>query len=293
MKCLIIYNPKSGMTEKNELDAILNYVNENKWNYRLYLTEADLGPNEILGKESPDVEVIISCGGDGTISQTISGMHKNNFKCPLLVVPSGTTNEISQNLGLDNEDITDVLQRLDDFDVVEVDYGLINNDKTFTYALTFGNFTEVTYKTPQTLKNWIGYRAYVLYGFLTFRKIYSYHIALKTEDINISGNYVFGAISNSKSMGNIFKFDEHQFALDDGVFEVLLIKKPRSVKDLRLILKGMIDNNYEGKMFTTLKAKNIKIRSGSIIDWNIDGEFGGSHKEIEIKNLHKKIKLIV
>lgn len=296
MKALLIYNPKSGVKKRDEYDRILSYLKEESIDYDLHETLPDFGPYEILEMlkdHRDDYDVIISSGGDGTISHTVHGMHCHEFHCPLLILPTGTTNEIAQNLHIDELELEDILARLHAMKTKKFDYGQVDRKQTFVYALTFGNFTEVTYRTPQKMKNWLGYRAYVLYGFVTFRKIHSYHIAVKTPNLNFSGEYVFGAISNSKSMGNIFHFDPETYALDDGEFEVLFIKKPRSVKDLRQILHGMIQNDYSGKMFVTFKASELSIRSSKPIAWNIDGEYGGDKKTIEIKNRHQSIELVI
>ena len=293
MKILVIYNPVAGITKSNELETIEAFLTNNNLTFDLEKTTIENGPSVILSKQNKDYKAIVACGGDGTVSETINGMHKYKYDCPLLIVPTGTSNEIAQNLGFTDESIDIVLNRLLQNEISTLDYGLINENNTFTYALTFGNFTEVTYKTPQQMKNWLGYRAYLLYGFLTFRKVKSYRLKIKTNNINISGNYVFGAISNSKSIGNIVHYDENEISLCDGKFEVLLISKPTTVKELRLIITGLIQNKYTNEMFTIFTTNKIKIQSKNNINWNTDGEFGGAYKNLTVSNLRKKIKLLV
>lgn len=293
MKYIVIFNPEAGVKKDNERETIEEYLESESLDFDFYETTVDEGPYEILSKLDCEVDTIITCGGDGTISQTIRGMHKYEFNCPLLVLPLGTSNEIAQNLGLQDDGITNVLSRLSDREIIELDYGLINDNKTFTYALTFGNFTQVTYETPQKMKNWLGFRAYILYGFLSFRKIKTYRIILSANNMNISGNYLFGGISNSSTVGNIFHYDKDSISLRDGKFEVLLISKPKGIKQLRLILQGLIQEDYDNEMFTTFKSSHINISSTSAIDWNTDGEFAGSYTDLEVKNIQKSIKLIV
>lgn len=293
MKTLVIYNPASGLKKKNELQMIEGYLQSQKYDYDLFETTLEEGPFEILSKVDNDCDTIITCGGDGTVSQTLRGMHNFAFTCPLLILPLGTSNEIAQNLGLKDDSLLKVLHRLEDPEIINLDYGLISDDKTFTYALTFGNFTEVTYNTPQKMKNWLGYRAYILYGFLSFRKIKNYRVRFTYDQANVSGNYLFGSISNSATVGNVFHYEDDSMSLCDGLFEVLLISRPRSVKELRLILMGLIQNDYSSEMFTTFKAKKLTVSSKSDIDWNVDGEFAGSYKKLEVSNIHKGINLII
>lgn len=193
MKYTVIYNPKSGLRKNRELETIEFYLKREKLEYEIHETTIDEGPYEILSKVNKDrIETIIACGGDGTVSQTIHGIHIFKIDCSLLILPLGTTNEIAQNLGLKEDSIENVLARLIDPEMFLYDYGLINDKKTFTYALTFGNFTQVTYETPQKMKNWLGYRAYILYGFLSFRKIKTYALSISTNDTTKSGKYLFG-----------------------------------------------------------------------------------------------------
>ena len=293
MKILVIDNPVAGLNESDELESIENFLEKNSLDYKLYETTKDKGPYEILSNIDNSYETIITCGGDGTVSETIRGMHDYSFESNLLIVPTGTSNEIAQNLGLNEDSLTNVLKRLLKNKVSTLDYGIINDNKTFTYALTFGNFTDVTYKTPQKMKNWLGFQGYILYGFLSFRKIKTYETKIKSKDHNFSGNYLFGAISNSKTIGNVIHYDSDTISLCDGKFEVLLIKKPNNLKEIRLIISGLIQNDYSDKIFTTFKTDELTIKSKNNIDWNTDGELAGSCKDITVKNLHKRINLLV
>lgn len=293
MKVILIFNPAAGLKNRTELEMVEGYLRSQNYDYALYQTTVDKGPHDILSELDNDCETIITCGGDGTVSQTIRGMHAYSFDCPLLIVPIGTSNEVAQNLGLKYDSLLKVLHRLEEGKVVELDYGLINDNKTFTYALTFGNFTEVTYNTPQKMKNMMGVHAYVLYAFLSFRRIKTYRIKIISNEVKISGKYLFGSISNSETVGNIFRYSNDSMSLDDGKFEVLLMSKPSSVKEFRAILMGLINNDYSNDMFTTFKADSLTISSKEDIDWNVDGEFAGAYKDLEVENIHKKIKLIV
>lgn len=293
MKVLVIFNPKAGLKNNSEIDTIQDFLNNNKIEYDLITTTIDKGPYKILSNKDDVYDVIIACGGDGTVSETIHGMHDFSYTCPLLILPIGTSNELAQNLGIKDYSLTNTLNNIFNNNIKTMDYGLIENVTTFIYALTFGNFTEVTYKTPQKMKNWLGFRAYVLYAFLSFRKIKTYRLKIKANQMVLSGNYVFGAISNSATIGSILHYPKDDISLSDGVFEVLLISKPNSIKEIRLILTGLIQKDYSSQMFTTFQTDKMTIESKNDIAWNTDGEYAGTYKKIHVKNLNKKIKLLV
>lgn len=283
---IIIYNPKAGISKDDELAQVLNYFKEEKIAYHLFLTEIDLGPKDILSKITMEYDYIVVGGGDGTVSQVIHAMHDLKIDVPLQVIPLGTSNEIASNLNI-SSDLSESLPLAKKENLKNLDYGLFNEDKVFTYALSFGNFTEVTYKTPQKLKNYLGFSAYVLFGFLSFRKIKSYDLEVISDDKKLNGEYIFGSFTNTKSVGTIIQFSDDLVNLNDGLFEVLLIKKPKNVKEFRMIINGLIKQNYDDSAFVIFQSKSLKVSCNKDIAWNIDGEFAGNNKEA-IVNLKSK-----
>ena len=289
-KAVIIYNPKAGVSKEDELALVLDYFKENKIPYHLFLTEAELGPKEILSKINLDYDYIVVGGGDGTVSQVIQAMHDLKINVPLQIIPLGTSNEIASNLKI-SDDLSESLNLADANNIINLDYGLFNEDKVFTYALSFGNFTEVTYKTPQKLKNYLGFSAYVLFGFLTFRKIRSYNLKIVSDDKKFDGEFIFGSFTNTKTVGTIIHFNGDWVNLDDGLFEVLLIKKPKNVKEFRMIINGLIKQNYDDHCFVIFQTKKIKVKSEKDIAWNIDGEFAGKHTNAQVSLKSKSLQV--
>ena len=290
MKTVVIYNPAAGIKGDNPIDKIITHLEQRQQNYTIYETEIHRGPIEILKDIQYSFDCLVVSGGDGTVSDAVQGLHNLDLKIPLLIIPSGTTNDIAANIGM-SHDTNTILETLENSKIRSIDFGLIDGKTCFTYSLTFGNFTEVTYKTPQQLKNWMGYKAYVLYGFLTFRRIKIFKLQIETDSKSFDGDFVFGGVTNSKSVGNIFFFKDDVVSLDDGLFEVLLIRRPRSIKHLRMILNGLISHDYNNEMFVLLKTKSIQFSGDRKIDWNIDGEFGGSLKSITAINQHKGLQI--
>lgn len=284
---LFIYNPKAGLSQRNELNEFIHCLNQSKIRFDLFLTDINYGPVEIMDEVDHNYEGYIIAGGDGTVSQMVQGLYNHKIRKPLIILPIGTANEIAKNLG-NVAHTTDILSNLENLSERPVDLGVLNETDCFTFALTFGNFTEVTYKTPQNLKNWLGYRAYLIYGFLTFRRIHAYGLKVRIDDMLFSGSFVFGGITNSKSVGGIFHYDENEIELSDGLFEVMLIRKPRNVSQIRQILKGMMSREYDNDMFVIRQCKEVEIQSDTLMSMNIDGEFAGDMSSFKATN-HKKI----
>lgn len=292
MKVFFIYNPVAGVQVANELSRIEEALSRAHHRYDIFETTLEKGPIDLLNNFDSTYDAILASGGDGTISDTVQGMHKHNIEVPLQILPSGTTNDFAYNFIRDT-DFESQLQNLFKGSVQSFDIGLSGDKQTISYALSFGNFTELTYKTPQKLKNYLGYKAYILFGFLSFRKIHSYSVSVKSDAMSFQDSLVFGSVTNTYRLGNIVEFDSENVEFDDGLFEVFLIRKPRSVKQLRTILLGLRTKHYEDDLFVQFKTDRIVIESKKEIEWNHDGEYGGSSRIKEFKVLKRNLNVYV
>ena len=177
--------------------------------------------------------------------------------------------------------------------IFKCDLGRLNNDIYFTYVAAFGIFTETSYETPQDMKNMLGHMAYVLQGVMDLGKIRTYHFSVETDELSISDEFVFGMITNSKSVGGIMDITGSRVDMSDGLFEVTLIKMPTNILELGEIvqyLNRVIDTSDFVYQF---KTSHIIMESPEMVKWTKDGEYGGSYKRIEITNLHQALDIIV
>lgn len=295
MKILAILNPVSGKKNINKNSDQFHRFKDRNLDIKFETTSLQINATEIINNQNIEPDILIISGGDGTISETVQGMYNMNFDGKILIIPTGTTNEIASNLNINssfNENLSKI-SNPESINIKNIDYGVINNDITFVYSLSFGTFTSLTYKTPQRLKNIFGYLAYVIYGFISFRRIENHNITMKYEGTEINGNFTFGGVTNSKTIGGVIDLTEQSPKLDDGLFEIILIQTPKTAKQYRKILRSLRNKKYDDPMFIHIKTNELTIESNDQIDWNIDGEFGGSFKEIKIKNITKAIKVIV
>ena len=292
MKVLFIYNPQSGVKNMEVKNEIMEYIDSSTHECILFESKPGYGAFEYLMDTQEKYDVIVSMGGDGTISKTVDGMMKAGIDAKLVVVPQGSTNEYAQSLGVDFTSLQDSFSLIDNGVVKEVDVGKIN-DKYFVYVTGFGNFTSVSYETPQKWKNVLGHFAYWIYGAFKLRVLRNYEYSVIADGETFHDNYLFGLISNAYQFGRVFKYDESEVSLDDGYFEVILVKRPKSAKRFIKILKGMLVHDYSDDMFVLLKVKSLKMESKKHHSWNLDGEFGGKHDLVEIEVLEKKLKVLI
>ena len=99
------------------------------------------------------------------------------------------------------------------------------------------------------------------------------------------------AVSNSTSVAGIFKFDEDDVKLDDGVFEVLLVRKIKSVADAFGMIAKIAKRDYDGDSLIYLKTKSAKFTFDEPVPWTLDGEFGGEVQDVHINILPKALEI--
>ena len=94
------------------------------------------------------------------------------------------------------------------------------NNSHFVYIAAFGIFTDVAYSTPQDMKNVLGNMAYLLEGVKRLANIPSYHLKFSSEECSGEGDFIFGMVTNSRSVGGFKSIIGKNVRFDDGVFEV-------------------------------------------------------------------------
>ena len=80
--------------------------------------------------------------------------------------------------------------------------------------------------------------------------------------------------------------------MNDGLFEVFLIKAPKSVADLQSIITSMLTQNFDNQYITYFKTRNIRFEFQTPTPWTLDGEFGGDITKADISVVNKAIGIL-
>ena len=244
-KLLIIANPCSGKAKiKNDLLKIVQIFSNADYEVTVYPTKSR-GDATVKAEslKQDEFDRIVVCGGDGTLNEVITGIMHSGIKCTLGYIPLGTLNEWSSGLKISRnaikaaEDV--VIGAETDLDIGKFD------DKYFSYTASFGAFTDASYSAPQEIKNVLGQAAYFFQGIKSLSNIKPIHLKFICDDREIEGDFLFGAVSNSMSVGGIVKFSDSVVKLNDGKFEVLLIKNPTSILQFQSIVDGILRKDLE------------------------------------------------
>ncbi len=293
MKALMIMNPVSGkMSLIRNFAEITRLLKEAGYELDIRCTSGRGSAQKIVKENALDNDIIICCGGDGTLNDIINGIMESDISVPIGYIPCGTTNDFASGIGLSKNVVRatkDIISGIP----TEVDVGKFG-ETYFSYVASFGAFTQSSYATPQNMKNTFGHFAYVLEGVkeIPYLKPTALKITTETGD-EYSGEYVLGAIANSTSIGGIIKLDKARVDMSDGEFEVLLIKYPKNIMDLNNIITSFNTNDYENPSIEFFRARELTVESKEHIQWSLDGECFEPKEKEAVKNYQKAITIIL
>lgn len=291
-KMLFIFNPRSGkgMIRNKLLDIIDVFV---KGGYEV-IAHPTQGPKDAgnIAREFADkVDLIVCSGGDGTMDEVVSGLMEGKVSIPVGYIPAGSTNDFANSLEIPR-DMIQAAQNIIDGSRYSVDVGSFNGD-TFIYVAAFGLFTEVSYQTSQDLKNVLGHLAYLLEGAKSIFSAKAQWVEIEANGRCYEGEYIYGMITNSHSVGGFKNLIGPGVEMDDGLFEVTLIRKPENAIELNEILASLLNAVDNTELIDSFKADAIKIHSIEPIAWTLDGEFGGEHTDVEVENKKQALEVLL
>lgn len=248
-----------------------------------------------LAQLAAGYDLVCCLGGDGTLSEVTSGlMHlPAEERPPIGYFPLGTANDVATTLKLPKNDPAAVARRIAEGASRAWDIGRFGEDKYFTYVAAFGAFTDVSYETPQQSKQALGHLAYLLEGMNRLPKLPHYRTHVELDGKIVEGDYIFGGVTNSTSVAGLVKLDPDMVALDDGEFEVALVKYPATLADLNALVSQAVSKNYSGEMLTIQKAKCVRFTFAEPVPFTRDGEPGGVCTDVRIENVRAAVRLIV
>ena len=291
-KLLFVYNPRAGKEMlKPRLSDVLDIFVKAGYEVTVHPTQAYRDAYyQIKEYEVGKYDLIACSGGDGTIDEVATGMMKRREMgkdvAPVGYIPAGTTNDFAKSLHIPRKPLAAADNAVKGVPF-PCDIGKFN-DSVFVYIAAFGIFTDVSYETDQAVKNVLGHMAYILEGAKRIFKIKVEHDGEVIED-----EFIFGMVTNSRSVGGFSNMVGKNIVFDDGLFEVTLIKTPKNPIALQEIIAALLIEQVDTKHMYTFKTKKITFDSVEEIPWTLDGEFGGEQDYVEIENVQKAMEIMV
>lgn len=292
-RLLFVYNPKAGKgTVTKNLHEIVDVFVKANYTVAVYPTQKQGDACRLMQSREPGMYDLIVCsGGDGTLREVVNGLMKSDESVPVGYIPAGSTNDFARSLGL-SDNIVEAARNIAKGVVFPCDAGNFNGEN-FVYIAAFGLFTEVSYATNQQWKNIFGHAAYILQGVKCLSSIQSYEVQVEYDEGVMKGNYIYGMITNSLSVGGFKNITGKNVSFDDGKFEVILIRRPATFAELNDIIISLMRQSFDAYCMQSFKTSYLKIKSREDINWTLDGEFGGSYTDVTIQNVQKAFPIIV
>lgn len=289
-KMLFIFNPHTaGGRLKTRLMELLVRFGAAGYEMSVWPTAAAGHAREIVLAHAAGCDVVACCGGDGTLNEVVDGMKDLRPKPLLGYIPGGTTNDFANSLQIPRSDMLSAAERIiNPKRIFRCDFATFNG-RAFTYVAGFGAFTDVSYKTPQHIKNVLGYFAYLLEGVQRLPGLEPTHICCECDEGVFEDDYLLGLISNSVSVGGFHMDNGHTVQLDDGLFEMILVKQPQNLSDLATLYNAVAGGDFSSPLLAVVRAKEFHVVAGEPIAWTLDGEFGGQVQDVRVEVRHREL----
>ncbi len=291
-KMLFIFNPRSGKGQtKSKLSDIIDIFVKGGYEVIVHPTQGPRDAGNKACEMAEVVDIIVCAGGDGTLDEVVTGIMKSGVRIPLGYIPAGSTNDFANSLGL-SKDMIKAAQDIVNGKIFPFDVGEFNKG-IFVYIAAFGLFTDVSYQTDQAMKNTLGHLAYLMEGTKRIFDVKSYFMSVEANGQIFEGNYLYGMITNSNSVGGFRNLVGNGVEINDGLFEVTLIKQPKNPLELSEIVSALMTSFDNTNLIDSFKTDRITLRALEEVAWTLDGEFGGNHKDVVIENKKQAMDIII
>lgn len=290
---MLIVNPAAGRgAYKRDFADALHTLAKGGMRTTVFFT-AGRGDATMLARDHAKKYDTVACiGGDGTLSEVMAGLMRLPEPPPLGYIPMGTANDVATTLDIPKNNAPAAALRILNGTPHPFDVGGFGENDFFAYIAAFGAFTEVSYATPQNQKKVLGHLAYVLQGAASLPKIEVYPTRVEYDDGVIEANLVYGSMSNSTSVAGIVRLQEEMVSLGDGLSELVLVKDPGNLVAFGELVDSVLSRRFDSDKLLILHTKKARFTFEKPVPWTRDGEDGGSHREITLRNYAAPIRLI-
>ena len=288
----LIMNPNAGTRQARRfLPEMISVFNRAGYLCGVYVTEKRGDAVSYARDHAGETDLVVACGGDGTLNEVITGLQLGGHDTPLGYIPCGSTNDFAATLSLPTEPVAACRSIVGGL-AQQLDVGLFAPDRYFCYSASFGAFTGVAWSTPQNIKNVLGHAAYILEGIRSLSNIRPIHMKIDADGVICEEDFIFGAVCNSTSLGGVLKLEDSEVDMNDGRFEALFIPFPPDLIALSRILNSLRTHSYDDPSLRFLRASAFTFESPEDFKWTLDGEEADGNRRVEIRNIHNAVTLV-
>lgn len=292
-KLLLIINPAAGRgAYRTGFAVAMHTLAQGGFMTTLAFTAGRGDAIRFAAEQAGAYDTVACVGGDGTLSEVMTGLMRLDAPPPVGYFPMGTANDVATSIGLPKNDVAAAARRLVQGTPHPFDVGCFGGTDYFAYIAAFGAFTEVSYATPQDQKRALGHLAYVLQGIQQLGSIETIHTRVDYDGGSFEGRLLYGSMSNSTSVAGIVRLPEYMVSLGDGISELVLVKDPGSVAALAEMASAVLTETFESESLLILHTRTARFRFDRPVAWTRDGEAGGEFSDVTLRNVHAPVELI-
>lgn len=291
---LVIYNPSSGkeLAARKIFQASNIVMQKEEVEFTFFATKkkGDGEKEAIRGCEN-GYDLIISCGGDGTVHEIVNGIMKSKSKTKLAIMPAGTVNDFADQLNLPKT-ATNFANLILKQQYKTIDVGMINDDY-FINVLSGGAFTNIPHDVKIDTKTILGKYAYYFQAAMEIPEQLDNSYKIKyTIDNEIYHINTFLFLVNNTAKAGGFKYLSPKAKCDDGLLDIIIFEKTNPADLIQIFTSVFNGQHIKHSKVHYFQGKNIIIESDKDIILDVDGEQGGSTPVI-IKSIHSAIDILV
>lgn len=295
-KLLFFVNPSAGHSEiRGSLMQVIQIFTAGGYEVTVHPTSAPRDLTRQIAKRAKNFDLVVCTGGDGTLNEAVSGLMQlpPADRPPLGYIPGGTVNDVARTLGLSMDPIL-AAQDIVTGREFPIDVGSFGDGRWFVYVAAFGLFTGVSYQTPQEDKQVLGRLAYFLHGVKALGEVKPIHVRVETEGKTLELDVLDGLVCSTTSVGGVLVLDSLGISLNDGQSELLLVRDIKNLIDFNNVSTALLRSDFrENENIVSQKVRRVRFVFDQPVDWTLDGEYGGTVKDVEIVNHQRAVNVIV
>lgn len=292
-RLLFLINPNAGKSEiRQHLLEIVDIFSRGGYTVTVRPSRRRQEIIQLAKDYSAQYDMVVCCGGDGTLNEAVNGLMRcdSREQIPFGYIPTGTTNDFATSLGIP-KNMPAAAERIVGGESVEHDLGRFGN-RYFTYIAAFGAFTEVSYQTPQQSKNNFGRLAYFVEGIRALNNLKPHYLRVVNGEEKIEGDFIFGMVTNSRSIAGFKFLAAHDVEPDDGLLEATFIRLPKNMEEVQELLNSLLLPDAPSEFIKTFKTSNLSVTSEEPIPWTVDGEYCGTVDSAVISCQNRALRII-
>lgn len=285
LQFLFIVNNGSGTNQSTSWNNVINdfFIGKDE-TFKIYNLPEKIETRQIkdhIAKEQP--VNVIAVGGDGTVSMLANMLAGSNIA--LGILPAGSANGMARELGIP-ENPQDALKIIVEAKIKHCDLIRINGNKYSLHLSDIGlNAQLIKYFDEGKLRGKLGYALVILKTLWHKEKM---QVIIKTKDVEVRRNAFMVVLANATKYGTGAVINPHG-NLEDGLFEVIIIRKLALGSLLKMLLKPGIFNPKKIEIIPSTSAVITMVKK---THFQIDGEYQGEISKVNAEICEGILKII-